>query len=254
MKYNFSYSNKPAHRFINEKVKWEHIFQLTFSDFNYSAGSFKGGHRKIDNWIGRNNIVILDIDEGMSLNVATDLLLGRDMKALLITTKSHGIDKNGVVCDRFRIILPMKSEFEGSVEEYKNKMRAIFKYFLDAPDPATKDPSRFFYGNAKQEHWYIHGSEISDWDDYVYKPKKRKLKAGGFEFSAKSIEEIRDAAFATGNHGRRNNALYGFVQDAKKIGIDPSKIEKEVIAINNSFDAPLEKEEVDILINYHLKK
>ena len=71
---------------------------------NYSPFVFKDNYRKAENSTPT-NLIIYDIDEGLTLDKAVTLCA--DFKSLIVTTKSHQVEKNGVVCDRFRVIIPL---------------------------------------------------------------------------------------------------------------------------------------------------
>jgi hypothetical protein len=75
------------------------------SSIQYSPYSWKNGVKKskqFDN--SRQNILTLDIDDGLSISDIQGMF--SRYKYLLATTKSHQQEKKGIICDRFRLILP----------------------------------------------------------------------------------------------------------------------------------------------------
>ena len=84
---------------------------------------------------------------------------------LIATTKNHNKEKKGVVCDRYRIILPMKNRLELSKEQYTKFMTNLMEDMPIELDPACKDAARFYYG-ASGEYWYNEG-ELFDADKYI---------------------------------------------------------------------------------------
>lgn len=91
---------------INAKLErrlFDVMHEIT-AQSNYSPFVFKDNYRKAENSTPT-NLIIYDIDEGLTLDKAVTLCA--DFKSLIVTTKSHQVEKNGVVCDRFRVIIPL---------------------------------------------------------------------------------------------------------------------------------------------------
>jgi len=242
MEINISWSNKLSHNYIPEKVSWKSLYKLTSSGYNYCAGRFHNGHRTITNWRGGNNCVILDIDENLKLSEATQILLERNLKGLLITTKSHQKIKNGVVCDRFRVILPMKTALYTTAGNYRKLFIEICRIFDNKVDVSTKDPSRFFYGNPEQQHWYIDGSIIADWKWFKVEELKKENKKIVMLQSEKPLIEwgLRNI-----KNGNRNTALYWIYMRCVENGFNERAV---VTHINSMLEDPLPKNEIDKLL------
>lgn len=107
---------------------------------HYSLSTFSKNHRNASNFV-QTEAIGLDFDEGLTLAEAKELFA--EFRHLILPTKSHQKEKNGVTCDRFRVILFLSSpitdaETYGATWEY---LRSQFP----ACDPACKDPSRQFY-------------------------------------------------------------------------------------------------------------
>lgn len=106
----------------------------------WSAGIFKDGVRANKN-LESIELLVLDIDEGCTLEEARQQFA--DYKHIIATTRSHQKEKNGITCDRFRVILflhaPATSDQE--YKEYWHAAQATFPFI----DPACKDSARFFY-------------------------------------------------------------------------------------------------------------
>jgi len=109
-------------------------------EYLYSACVFKDGKRKQDNF-ERAALIILDFDDGPTLaEVAKEF---EPYSYVLATTKSHQKEKNGVVHDRFRLILYGDYEFTDRAE-FRLFMQAMTERF--GSDPACKDAARTYYG------------------------------------------------------------------------------------------------------------
>lgn len=110
------------------------------SSTTWSPGVFKDELRNKSNFT-QSEIIGLDFDEGTDLSSAIKMF--NSFKHIIGTTKSHQKEKNGKVCDRFRVILFLahpvynRELYEGTVA----------KFLSDFPtaDKACKDASRQFY-------------------------------------------------------------------------------------------------------------
>ncbi len=73
---------------------------IQFSPYMFERGIKKSKFSTLD----KTNCLVVDIDDGMSIN-EWQMMYGR-FKWILGTTKSNMLDKKGLVCERFRIIIP----------------------------------------------------------------------------------------------------------------------------------------------------
>lgn len=113
---------------------------------HYSLSTFLNSYRNKSNFL-QAEAIGLDFDDGMSLEEAEEAF--KDYAHIIAPTRSHGKDKNGVIADRFRVILLLDSPitdadtFEATWFSLANKFPKL--------DRSCKDASRFFY-----ESQYIH--------------------------------------------------------------------------------------------------
>ena len=133
---------------------------MVSSDYRqYSPFFFKDGTKKSENWNNENqNILILDIDDGLTIDKAKEIFKG--FKYFICTTKSHQKEKKGLVCDRFRIILPIINNPIG--DDYFSYMRNLEKMFSFI-DVQVNTKTGAFLGFAKCEYWYNNG-DLFDMD------------------------------------------------------------------------------------------
>ena len=149
---------KPYYK--NKNIKFEKLHRMVSSDYRqYSPFLFKDGTKKSENWNNENqNILILDIDDGLTIDKAKEIFKG--FKYFICTTKSHQKEKKGLVCDRFRIILPIINNPIG--DDYFSYMRNLEKMFSFI-DIQVNTKTGAFLGFAKCEYWYNNG-DLFDMD------------------------------------------------------------------------------------------
>lgn len=142
---------------------FEDLFKIT-QMYEYSATKFRGGKRNNESAIGV-SIIILDVDEGISL--AEGLEMFKEFKSLIVTTKSHQILKNGVITDRFRVILPLNVSIV-DMGYYGQLMRIITRHY--GTDIACTDSARYYSPNPNQKIYYSNSNKYFDigaFDDMV---------------------------------------------------------------------------------------
>lgn len=134
----------------DNNVKFEPVEINSLSEFikyatnhYYSTGVFKNNYRNKANFVEAQSIG-LDIDAGMSIEDAA--VMFKDYKHLILPSKSHRVDKGGIVADRFRVILFLEDKITNQQDWYATWYK--LKSFCPAMDKACKDPSRFYYAST----------------------------------------------------------------------------------------------------------
>ena len=126
-----SYSNHRAYDYLNEQVPFEQLHILAQAPgMHWANHHFKAEHRAEENVLAGFNMIVIDVDGGISLQTAHELM--KDYKFLTYTTKRHTPEEN-----RFRMILPIKYHLELDQDEYKEFMNGIMTWL-----PFTTDESR----------------------------------------------------------------------------------------------------------------
>jgi len=100
----------------------------------------KGGHRLEKNFLG-SYICALDFDAPYT-PLACAIEEFKDFSHIIATTKSHQKPKNGVVCDRYRVVLWWERLITDLAEYKFNLAKQIDNYYSDKQ---CKDGARFFF-------------------------------------------------------------------------------------------------------------
>ena len=142
-------SNKASEAFkatFGEVVEIENEKQLVnlLYDFAYSCSVFKG--KRNNKNFKHADYIALDIDSNQTIRGVAKTLERLNLMAYIGTTTSHQKAKNGEVCDRFRVILPLESRIDSEA-----KYRATMEYLADFfnYDIQCKDPARFYFACNK---------------------------------------------------------------------------------------------------------
>jgi len=167
----FSYSTDTAKDFRPASRHFDKIADLMRSEFNYSAATFRDNYRNIENALSGQTMILLDFDEGMTIEEAANLF--GQTRAIIGTTRNHRIDKNGKVSDRFRVALQCKP-VTLTAEEYKEMMRQVVDAF--GADRACVDISRFYFGNPNADVYASAGTQLFNWEHYWKKAQAEKKR------------------------------------------------------------------------------
>ena len=244
---NVSYCDKPngAHGYRRIKVRFDQLPRLAASDGNYSATEFLGGHRTIENSVSGQNLLVLDFDSHTTIDAARRMFA--PYEAVIATTKSHQSEKNGVVCDRFRVLLPTETPITLSAEEYRD-MYLHLASTIEGIDANCGDMAHMFYGNPNAEIVTISGGSRFDWVPYHRKAKAMKAYAEAEdrdrdereyrEYQVKYVQnptpdgkrKSRDSfAMDSLSNGNRNRSLFKLVKFAERDGCTPDEIVAETL-------------------------
>ena len=124
---------------------------ITQENVCYSAATFKQEKRDLAHAESLSNLIILDVDEDMSMDYAKELFANH--YAIIAPTRNHQKEKNGVTCDRFRVILLADKYLNTNGDVHKEFMKNIAQYYSVTIDGACFDKSRFYFANPSDEIW-----------------------------------------------------------------------------------------------------
>lgn len=124
--------------------------ELNFAGFSelittaaWSPSTYKQGARKADNFES-SELIALDIDSGTTLEDAKTAIETAGYSYILAPSKSHQIEKNGVICDRFRIVLFIETAITNATD-YKATISAVIAELGVNADKACVDVARFYF-------------------------------------------------------------------------------------------------------------
>lgn len=145
------------------EVPFNELHKITGGAVAYAPGIFRGNKIGNKNWMGGNDLLMIDIDndrdEDDVLTIDTARTKFSAFTHLICTTKSHQKEKKGIVADRFRIILPC-TYTKLDIDGYKKIMESIIEQYGLAnycDKQATMDAARKYMPNASQQYWYNEG-------------------------------------------------------------------------------------------------
>jgi len=198
------------------------------------------------------NCIGLDIDDGMSIDEALELL--NPYTYILYTTRNHRKEKNGLVADRFRVIIPLKREIYINKDLYKQFIINIseilgFEYVIDR---GTLDISRAWFTN-KEADVYINNKWLLDPvccipntinEQNITKVIKDVKDELNTQNTDKRIAGIIKWAISNAYSGNRNTTLFRatmFINDL----VGSNRAKEYCLYINSKLQEPLAIEEIE---------
>lgn len=201
---------------------------------DWSPGLFKDGHRKNENFL-LTDVMALDIDDGPSLDKAKELF--SDFQHLIIPSKSHQKEKNGKVCDRYRVVLILEHPISDKLI-FANTWNLLFKQF-DFIDKAAKDPARFFY-RCPHKPFSINSSGHTISPSLISIQTKHQ---NGINVVSRAINAKKELSKETlhflvdgAPDGQWNNALYKAAKDAQQQLWEKQSFVEKAIKITGYLD------------------
>ena len=231
-----SISDDVAYGYENRTIPWSELSDLgNTKDMHWCAHHLNRGHRSDDNIIPGFNMIVIDVDTGISLDTAKFLLKG--YKCMFYTTKRHQTEGS----DRFRIIFPTNYFLKLDSEDYKEFMKNFYAWLPFEVDDSTCDrPRKWMTHDTGAE--FLEGSLI---DVIPFIPKTSKA-----EEQQKRVMDLKDMTHVerwftqqTGK-GNRSNQLIKYALMLVDTGKDYDYIQDAVMALNSKLPAPLEESEI----------
>jgi len=228
-----SYSTDITTDYRNEHAPFEKLHQLTQAPgLHWVAHHLNGGYRNEDNCIPGFNLVVIDVDGGVSMS--TVKLLMKNYK--FYTTKRHTEEEN-----RFRIILPINYELAMDAKDYKEFMSNIYEWLPFEVDTATNQRARKWLSHDGT-YEYNEG-EVLDALPFIPKTSKNEERKELMN-SQQSMDNLERWVINNIGDGNRNNMLLRYAMILLDGGFDFENIRQRVMTLNNKIADKLDEAEV----------
>lgn len=134
----------------------------------YSPTQYNENRRKAANFKGFADFLVLDFDEGWT-EYQEELF--NQWIGYKVPTKSHMKEKNGVICERYRIVLLLATPINLDYQSYKHLYKHIMRDLKLNSDTSCVDACRFYY-SAPQDLSncvQLRGTQYFPWEKFNYK-------------------------------------------------------------------------------------
>jgi len=205
-------------------VHFDDIPDMVTSGMNYCACKLVDEYRLDDNFDGCVDVLIIDVDDTCTLDMAK--LIFQKFEYYIVTSKSHQKLKNDVVCDRFRLFIPLDETVH-----IRQKMEMIYDNFIqtyDFIDTSCRNVSRFFYSSPKDAiviknsgSKYKTKLNPKDDDDTITKPTQEvKTTSVKASWLGEKVDDVFVGNDSSGNSSEENHliGIQQFLDDEYVVG------------------------------------
>lgn len=242
-----SYGEHWAYNYLGEKAPFEDLHQLTQAPgMHWANHHFKNGHRAEENVFVGFNMIVIDVDEGITLDACHALM--KEYKFLTYTTKRHTDEVN-----RFRLILPINYKLELDSDEYKEFMNNVMGWLPFKTDESANQRAKKWETFDGGSYHYNFDGEILDALPFIPKTSKNEQYRQSFQKveSLDNLERWFAQRIASGN---RNNQMLKYAMALVDSGLSLLDVGKQVHAFNDKLNTPLGKDEIDSTIMVSVAK
>ncbi len=247
--YKVGLNEKEPSGFRAYRITLDRVADMVRSAGQYSAVEFRDGYRDAAHAIPYSELIVLDYDDGVTLCDAVEMF--RQYIGIVATTRSHRKEKNGVVCDRFRVILPTRKPVLLEVEEFRMMMKEVIHNY--GTDKACSNISRTYFGCPDAEVVFLCGYQLFDWMPFYQsaldkarqrQQQHREQEAAGNREAAQLDKANRTYWEKNFVSGARNLTVFTLGKWRKDAGA-PLDI---LYSWNSQSDNPLPEDEVNNII------
>lgn len=217
--------------------------------FSWCNHHFKNNHRCKENVIPGFNLIVLDIDGGVSIDIVHKLI--KEYKFITYTTKRHTDGEH-----RFRLLIPTNYILELDSSDYREFVTNIINWLpfpSSSIDEASTQISKKWLANPNGEIFYNTEGELLDVLPFIPRTSKNEQYKQSFQ-KIESLSNLERWFAQKMIEGNRNNNLIRYAYILVDNGMDLVSIRKAIHSFNNKLPNPLPKEEIEGTIMVSIAK
>jgi hypothetical protein len=234
-----SYSADFARDYLPEEVPFNQMHLLTQAPgMHWANHHFIGGHRAEKDVIAGFNMVVVDVDQGVSLAQACQLM--KDYMFLVYTTKRHQTEGHG---DRFRMLFPINYRLELDNDEYMKFMRSFFEWLPFKTDESyDKREKKSMSHDGGSFHYNLTGG-VLDVLDFIPNTSRNELHQQMTK-DLKSLDNLERWFAGRVKNGNRNNHMIRYALCLVDNGWDFNSVKAQVLAFDKKLPEPMGEDEI----------
>ena len=243
----FSYSQDIVQDWTTQTIPFDRLFTMAqapnFHWINHELeGGYMGqGYRHDDNIVPGFNLVVIDVDSGVSIQTAQRLLQG--YKALYYLTKSHTPQAH-----RFRIILPTNYVLELGTDEFAEFMQNLFEWLPFKCDDDTGHRCKKWISGVpgKNSYMYCDGQPINVLPFVPLTSRQEEHQQRNIQM--KDLDRLQRWFALNTFDGVRNNNLLRYALVLIDVGFGAKEIEEKLFELNDAIKNPVSEKEISATI------
>ena len=230
-----AYSSDITTDYRNEFAPFDQLHKLVQAPgMHWVAHHLEGGYRNEENCIPGFNLVVIDVDGGVSLNTVKTLL--SKYKFLIYTTKRHSEAEH-----RFRIVLPINFTLEFDAKDYKEFMANIYEWLPFEVDTQTNQRARKWMSH--EGSFEYNDGEILDALPFIPKTSKNEERKA-LMTSQQSMDNLERWMINNTGDGNRNNMVLRYAMLLVDAGFDFEGVRGKVMSLNEKLPDKLDEMEI----------
>jgi hypothetical protein len=239
-KMRLAYSTEWTENYKNVTAPFDKLHQLTQKDdLHWITHHLSEGHRHEEGIISGFNMVVIDVDDGVSVDSVKAIL--KDYVCMIYTTKRHT-----PAAHRFRIILPINYYIKLDSQDFKEFMANIFEWLPFEVDTATGQRSRkwmTFNGHYEYINENNPDAKLLDALEFIPKTAKNDERKKDMQ-TMKSLNNVERWFINNTGDGNRNNQLIRYAMMQADSGMAFDVIRNNVITLNDKLPDKLSDSEL----------
>lgn len=231
-----SYSDDFAYNYFGDTGPFDQLANIfTAKDIHWCNHWFNDQHRITEKAQPKFNMVVVDVDEGISMDSAKELL--KDYKFIMYSTKRSTAQNN-----RFRIIIPLEYILELDNEDYKEFMNNVLKWLPFKSDEAANQIAKKWeaFDGARVE---TNEGKLLDPFPFIPKTSRNEQYLKSYQ-KIESLDNLERWFAQRMQVGDRNNQMLKYALCLKDTGLSYDEVEKRVLWFNKQLKSPLTEAEI----------
>jgi len=234
-----SYSEQFAEGYIADKAPFNEL-QVLFqtAGINWCTHTFKDNYRREDNVIDGFNLIVLDIDTGVPISIAKEILA--DWTYAIYTTKSHTEKDN-----RYRVVIPTNFVLKLDEDDFRLFMKNIQEYLPLGADTSTHQRNRKWNSFSGGEY-FSNNKELFNVLPFIPKTKQNAIYINQRKNSQpiSNLSNLENWFIHRISTGDRNNQLLKYALILADNGVELDTAINKVKYMNSLIENPLDNEEL----------
>lgn len=230
-----SYSHDIALNYQSDRGPFSGLHKIVqMNNLHWTNHHLIDGHRSEENALPGFNMVVLDVDNGTSINTAKLLL--KNYKFLLYTTKRHTEEAN-----RFRILLPINYELKLEAKDYKEFMKNLYDWLpFEVDDGTNQRAKKWASWNGTYEY---NDGDLLDALPFIPKTTKSEERKALLTTQS-SMNNLERWVINNTGDGNRNNMLHRYAMILLDAGFAFQDIQHKVMELNDKLPDKLQETEI----------
>lgn len=233
-----SYSDNWAYNYVGEKVPFDQLHVLTQHEgMHWCNHHFRKEHRAEENVIAGFNMIVIDVDGGISRDICHDLM--KEYRFMTYSTKRSTDEEN-----RFRLIIPMNYYLELDGEEYKEFMNNVMAWLPFETDESANQRAKKWMSCETGTYHYNLEAPLLDVRDFIPRTSKNEAFQNQMQ-QVQSLDNLERWFAGRIANGNRNNHMIKYALALVDSGKDFNEVSTLVHAFNKKLSNPLDADELN---------